>query len=110
VGPPVASRILIEYIFYFTSYFFVLKESCGSEAGGPRVVVAARGMPRRGEIRYSRATSARGPQEQYSRGIQYSSQDSLPDSPYSSQSLDSHTSQGQGTVQYTEVRAPRLRH
>jgi len=42
----------------------------------------------------------RGSQEQqqqlYRGSAQYSSQDSLPDSPYSSQSLDSHTSQGLG--------------
>jgi len=47
------------------------EESCGSENG----IIGSR--PRRGEVQYQ------GYQ-------QYSSQDSLPDSPYSSQSLDSH--------------------
>lgn len=51
------------------------EESCGSDGG------VARGCPRRGET-------------QYNNHGQYSSQDSLPDSPYSSQSLDSHPSQG----------------
>lgn len=55
------------------------EESCGSDG-------VARGGPRRGDTRY-------GPCG-YS-NTQYSSQDSLPDSPYSSQSLDSHTSQAQ---------------
>ena len=54
---------------------FCVQESCGSESG----VVRQTG-PRRGEV---------GP-----RLGGYSSQDSLPDSPYSSQSLDSHASQG----------------
>jgi len=49
------------------------EESCGSESGDRR--------PRRGDINHPRLQV-------------YSSQDSLPDSPYSSQSLDSHASQG----------------
>ena len=53
----------------------LLQESCGSESG-----VVRAGGPRRGET-------------QPRCGV-YSSQDSLPDSPYSSQSLDSHASQG----------------
>ena len=52
----------------------LLQESCGSESG------VVRPGPRRGET-------------QPRCGV-YSSQDSLPDSPYSSQSLDSHASQG----------------
>jgi len=53
------------------------EESCGSENG----ILGSR--PRRGEVQYQ--------------GYQYSSQDSLPDSPYSSQSLDSHTGQATDT-------------
>ena len=55
-----------------------------------------RAQPRRGEIRYNTTAHYADQQQQY-RSNQYSSQDSLPDSPYSSQSLDSHTSQGLGT-------------
>ena len=51
------------------------EESCGSESGLVRP-----GGPRRGEVQ--------------PRLGGYSSQDSLPDSPYSSQSLDSHASHG----------------
>jgi len=51
------------------------EESCGSENG----VLGSR--PRRGEVQYQGGYQ------------QYSSQDSLPDSPYSSQSLDSHAGQ-----------------
>ena len=48
-----------------------------------------RNGPRRGEVQYGY-----GSREGYQGNGQYSSQDSLPDSPYSSQSLDSHASQG----------------
>jgi len=51
------------------------EESCGSENG----LLGSR--PRRGEVQYQGGYQ------------QYSSQDSLPDSPYSSQSLDSHAGQ-----------------
>merc|ERR1719232_2122116 len=50
------------------------EESCGSESG------MVRNGPRRGDTHHRLQV--------------YSSQDSLPDSPYSSQSLDSHTSHG----------------
>jgi len=81
------------------------EESCGSESGGHRV------EPRRGEGRanpayrhqqqhygmkaYGGSSNHHHPQHQQQQygGNQYSSQDSLPDSPYSSQSLDSHNSQ-----------------
>jgi len=59
------------------------EESCGSESG------VVRNGPRRGEVQYGY-----GSREGYQGNGQYSSQDSLPDSPYSSQSLDSHASQG----------------
>ena len=59
------------------------QESCGSESG------AMRNGPRRGEVQYGY-----GGRDGYQGNGQYSSQDSLPDSPYSSQSLDSHASQG----------------
>ena len=48
-----------------------------------------RNGPRRGEVQYGY-----GGRDGYQGNGQYSSQDSLPDSPYSSQSLDSHASQG----------------
>jgi hypothetical protein len=120
-----AEAIFVTVIY--SCFSFLAKESCGSEAGGPRVMMVGggggRGLPRRGEIRYSRATAGTGQEQQYrgaqeqqqyrvgmqyrdaqeqqqyrGGGMQYSSQDSLPDSPYSSQSLDSHTSQGQGRI------------
>lgn len=96
------------------------EESCGSEAGGhmggprPDSTLVLRGRPHRGEIRYNNISTSSSLQQQYRaasqeqqqyhranqeqqqqyRVSQYSSQDSLPDSPYSSQSLDSHNSQG----------------
>jgi len=58
------------------------EESCGSENG----LLGSR--PRRGDVQYQGNGGGGGGGYQ-----QYSSQDSLPDSPYSSQSLDSHAGQ-----------------
>lgn len=66
------------------------EESCGSESG----VVRQTG-PRRGEVQ--------------PRLGGYSSQDSLPDSPYSSQSLDSHASQGGPEVRRSMPNLNKLR-
>ena len=61
------------------------QESCGSENG----LLGSR--PRRGDVQYQGNGGGGGGGYQ-----QYSSQDSLPDSPYSSQSLDSHAGQTTG--------------
>ena len=60
------------------------QESCGSENG----LLGSR--PRRGDVQYQGNGGGGGGYQQYS------SQDSLPDSPYSSQSLDSHAGQTTG--------------
>jgi len=74
------------------------EESCGSESG------ALRNGPRRGEVQYGY-----GSREGYQGNGQYSSQDSLPDSPYSSQSLDSHASQGGPDVRRSMPNLNKLR-
>jgi hypothetical protein len=74
------------------------EESCGSESG------AMRNGPRRGEVQYGY-----GGREGYQGNGQYSSQDSLPDSPYSSQSLDSHASQGGPDVRRSMPNLNKLR-
>jgi len=66
------------------------EESCGSESG------VLRSGPRRGEV-------------QGRPGQVYSSQDSLPDSPYSSQSLDSHASHGGQEVRRSMPNLNKLR-
>eukprot|EP00092_Neocalanus_flemingeri_P028583 GFUD01031039.1.p1 GENE.GFUD01031039.1~~GFUD01031039.1.p1 ORF type:complete len:647 (-),score=115.24 GFUD01031039.1:694-2634(-) len=74
------------------------EESCGSESG------VVRNGPRRGEVQYGY-----GSREGYQGNGQYSSQDSLPDSPYSSQSLDSHASQGGPDVRRSMPNLNKLR-
>jgi len=74
------------------------EESCGSESG------ALRNGPRRGDVQYGY-----GSREGYQANGQYSSQDSLPDSPYSSQSLDSHASQGGPDVRRSMPNLNKLR-
>jgi len=74
------------------------EESCGSESG------AMRNGPRRGEVQYGY-----GGRDGYQGNGQYSSQDSLPDSPYSSQSLDSHASQGGPDVRRSMPNLNKLR-
>lgn len=74
------------------------EESCGSESG------PSRNGPRRGEVQYGY-----GSREGYQGNGQYSSQDSLPDSPYSSQSLDSHASQGGPDVRRSMPNLNKLR-
>ena len=66
------------------------QESCGSENG----LLGSR--PRRGDVQYQGNGGGGGGGYQ-----QYSSQDSLPDSPYSSQSLDSHAGQTTGSDDQT---------
>ena len=65
------------------------QESCGSENG----LLGSR--PRRGDVQYQGNGGGGGGYQQYS------SQDSLPDSPYSSQSLDSHAGQTTGSDDQT---------
>ena len=67
------------------------QESCGSENG----LLGSR--PRRGDVQYQ-GNGGGGGGGGYQ---QYSSQDSLPDSPYSSQSLDSHAGQTTGSDDQT---------
>jgi len=74
------------------------EESCGSESG------VVRNGPRRGDVQYGY-----GNREGYQGNGQYSSQDSLPDSPYSSQSLDSHASQGGPDVRRSMPNLNKLR-
>jgi len=74
------------------------EESCGSESG------VVRNGPRRGEVQYGY-----GNRQEYQGNGQYSSQDSLPDSPYSSQSLDSHASQGGPEVRRSMPNLNKLR-
>jgi len=73
------------------------EESCGSETGGqgPRRQEKRANPPYRQYGTYNKK-QLRNSKAQYNQQYsnqQYSSQDSLPDSPYSSQSLDSHSSQ-----------------
>ena len=67
----------------------LFQESCGSENG----LLGSR--PRRGDVQYQGNGGGGGGYQQYS------SQDSLPDSPYSSQSLDSHAGQTTGSDDQT---------